>query len=163
MLIPLLLPSYFKDIKIRQNLCSSLAWSQVDHSHSRVRSPGHCHLSGHPKWRPVSLHLACRIKDIHWRGIENEIKMAGRLWYVDVVPTIRYVAASVKLCVLWFLFLNVSDTVSLSARCWECLMRAEWVILLVLLFLFCWCFCITNHIQASYCSPCSFLPVHAYI
>lgn len=85
------------------------------------------------------------------------MKMAGRLLCGDVVPIIYYVAVSVKLCVLQFLFLNVCNVVSLSARCWECLRRAECVILLVLLFLFCWCFCITNQTQASYCSPCSFL------
>lgn len=99
-------------------------------------------------------------------GVEMKMKWK---WLVGccaddrpVVPTICYVAACVKLCTLRFLVPNVSDVVSLSVCCCECL-RAECVILLVLLFLFCWCFCIANQIQASYCSPCGFLPVDAYI
>lgn len=91
------------------------------------------------------------------------MKMAGRLRYMDILAAVPYEPAGAKLCVLRFLFLNVSDVVSLRARCWQYLMRVECVILLVLLFSFFWCFCITNHIQASYCSPRSFLPVRAYI
>lgn len=58
----------------------------------------------------------------------------------------------VWLCLLWSLFRDVSEVVSLSARYRECLPGAECGILLMLLFLFYWCFCIANQTQASYCS-----------